>query len=180
VAPDHGAEPVIGRFAPTRWPPSGLRCGDQITRGLDVHHAPAMKRPPRQWALPDRVFFAAGACHILAFAFLERYPRAGFKPIWIKPGEGYIGNHIIATDGEVAFDYHGYTGLAALATHTRAKAARWWPGWNAEDRTAARRAGVGSEVAHTYDSYGARAAAHCTTRCRAYRSWRASARCAKV
>jgi hypothetical protein len=94
---------------------------------------PAIKRdPPRQWALPDRVFFAAGACHILAYAFLERYPGAGFKPIWIKPGAGHIGNHIVASDGEVAFDYHGYTSLAALVAHTRAKAARWWPGWNAE------------------------------------------------
>src|SRR5262249_57988031 len=40
--------------------------------------------------------------------------------------------HIVASDGEVAFDYHGYSGLAALVAHTRAKAARWWPGWNAE------------------------------------------------
>jgi hypothetical protein len=29
----------------------------------------------RHWALPDRVFFACGACHIPAYAFLERYGR---------------------------------------------------------------------------------------------------------
>jgi hypothetical protein len=88
--------------------------------------------PARRWALPDRVFFACGACHILAFAFLERYPGAGYKPIWIKPRAGYIGNHIVASDGEAAFDYHGYSRLAALLAHTQAKAGRWWPGWSAD------------------------------------------------
>jgi len=94
---------------------------------------PAIKKDlARRWALPDRAFFAAGACHILAYAFLERYPCGGFRPIWFKPGAGFIGNHIIVTDGEVAFDYHGWSGLPALVAHTRAKAGRWWPGWNAE------------------------------------------------
>jgi len=94
---------------------------------------PAVKTDSaRRWALPDRVFFAAGACHILAYAFLERYPHAGFRPLWMKPGAGYIGNHIIATDGEAAFDYHGWSRLPALVAHARAKAGRWWPGWNAE------------------------------------------------
>jgi len=88
--------------------------------------------PARRWALPDRVFFACGACHILAYAFLERYPAAGFKPIWIKPAAEYIGNHIIVSDGEAAFDYHGYSGLPTLIAHTRAKAGRWWPGWSAD------------------------------------------------
>ena len=93
----------------------------------------AIKRDnARQWALPDRVFFAAGACHILAYAFLERYPAAGFRPIWIKPHAGYTGNHIIATDGAAAFDYHGWSSLQTLIAHAKAKAGRWWPGWNAE------------------------------------------------
>jgi hypothetical protein len=93
----------------------------------------AIKNDPAQrWALPDRVFFACGACHILAFAFLERYPRASFKPLWMKPRAGYIGNHIIVTDGEAAFDYHGWSGLPALVAHAHAKAGRWWPGWSAE------------------------------------------------
>jgi hypothetical protein len=88
--------------------------------------------PARRWALPDRVFFACGACHILAFAFLARYPGTGFKPIWIKPRAGFVGNHIIVTDGEAAFDYHGYSGLQALVAHARAKAGRWWSGWSAD------------------------------------------------
>jgi len=37
--------------------------------------------PVRRWNLPDRVFFACGACHILAHAFLERFASTGFGPI---------------------------------------------------------------------------------------------------
>ena len=85
----------------------------------------------RQWALPDRVFFASGACHILAYAFLERYPTAGFAPMWIKPARGFTGNHIVAVRGDQAFDYHGFSSWQALLDHTRIKANRWWPGWSA-------------------------------------------------
>jgi hypothetical protein len=34
-----------------------------------------------RWALPDRVFFACGACHILAHAFLERWGAARMQPV---------------------------------------------------------------------------------------------------
>jgi hypothetical protein len=84
----------------------------------------------RRWALPDRVFFACGACHILAFAFLERYPRSGFRTVWIKPRNGYAGNHIFVAKDDMAFDYHTRVCRGLLA-HTRAKAERWWPGWDA-------------------------------------------------
>ena len=29
--------------------------------------------PVRRWNLTDRVFFACGACHILAYAFMKTY-----------------------------------------------------------------------------------------------------------
>ena len=29
--------------------------------------------PVMRWNLPDRIFFACGACHILAHAFIERF-----------------------------------------------------------------------------------------------------------
>lgn len=64
--------------------------------------------PEKRWNLPDEVFFAAGACQVLAYAFLKEYPELEFKPLWIKPIEGYRGNHIIVTDGKVIFDYSGY------------------------------------------------------------------------
>jgi hypothetical protein len=62
-----------------------------------------------RWALPDRVFFACGACHILAYAFLERRERSEAQAIWIKPSAGYTGNHIFVDGGIWVFDYHGYS-----------------------------------------------------------------------
>jgi hypothetical protein len=42
---------------------------------MHKRRTPGAKRDPaKRWAFPDRVFFAAGACHMLAYAFLERYP----------------------------------------------------------------------------------------------------------
>ncbi len=94
---------------------------------------PGVKKDPvRQWALPDRVFFASGACQVLAYAWIERHPDAGFRPIWIKPAKGYTGNHIVAARGGEAFDYHGPSNWPRLLAHTVAKADRWWPGWSAE------------------------------------------------
>jgi hypothetical protein len=88
--------------------------------------------PVKQWGLPDRVLFACGACHILAYAFLKTYAGRGFAPIWIRPAIGYTGNHILVVRGNLAFDYHGYSDWTKLWTHTRRKANRWWPGWSAE------------------------------------------------
>lgn len=86
----------------------------------------------KNWALPERVFFACGACHILAYAFLNAYPDAGFSPVWIRPTEGYTGNHIVTVRDQLAFDYHGYSHWPTLLDHTKRKANRWWPGWDAE------------------------------------------------
>lgn len=88
--------------------------------------------PEKRWALSERVFFACGACHILAFAFIERFPDAGFSPRWIRPAKGFIGSHIVVVRDEVAFDYHGYSRWPDLLEHISAKANRWWPGWSAE------------------------------------------------
>ena len=88
------------------------------------------RKPELQWALGDRQFFACGACHILAFAFLEKYPAAGFGAVWIKPAAGFVGNHVIATDGELAFDYHGFSRWEHLLSHSVRKAERLMPGWS--------------------------------------------------
>src|SRR5262245_23444873 len=88
--------------------------------------------PVKQWALPDRVLFACGACHILAYAFITTHANDGFTPIWIRPRDGYTGNHIVCVRGDLAFDYHGYSRWSALLAHMRRKANRWWPGWDAE------------------------------------------------
>ena len=93
--------------------------------------AGAKEDPVRRWALPERVFFACGACHILAYAFLQAYPSAGFAALWIKPVEGFTGNHIVVVRNDLAFDYHGYSSWRRLLWHFNAKANRWWPGWSA-------------------------------------------------
>ncbi len=33
---------------------------------------------------------------------------------------------------EFVFDYHGYTKWERYWAHTRSKAQRWWPGWDAD------------------------------------------------
>ena len=55
--------------------------------------------PRRLWARSDRAFFAAGACHILAFRFVERRRTDGFRVVCIRPLEGIFGTHAYATDG---------------------------------------------------------------------------------
>jgi hypothetical protein len=81
--------------------------------------------------LPDRVFFACGACHILAYAFLRAYPGSGFTAVWIRPAAGYTGNHIVVVRGGLAFDYHGYSNWPVLLDHCRRRAQQRWPGWEA-------------------------------------------------
>lgn len=88
--------------------------------------------PQKRWALPDRIFFACGACHILAHTFLAANTQHGFKAFWMKPARGFIGNHIIAARDDLAFDYHGWTSLRRLLAHAHAKSNRWWPGWSAD------------------------------------------------
>ena len=87
--------------------------------------------PQARWKLPDRVFFACGACHILAHAFLESYGRGSFRVIWLKPDRGFTGNHIFVASEHWVFDYHGYSAPERFLAHTWNKARRWWPGWNA-------------------------------------------------
>jgi hypothetical protein len=84
----------------------------------------------RFWALPNRVFFACGACHILAHAFLERYNSRKLKAVWIRPATGFTGNHIFISSEDWVFDYHGYSHRERFLSHTFSKASRWWPGWS--------------------------------------------------
>jgi hypothetical protein len=71
------------------------------------------------WNRDDVRFFGAGACHILAFAFLEAYPEAGFRTVglWARGREHPM--HTYVTDGEWAFDFHGWTPVAELLAVTR-------------------------------------------------------------
>ncbi len=88
------------------------------------------KDPERRWALPDRIFFGYGACHILAGAYLERPPLDGFFAERIIPAEGFFGNHVYVTDGIIAFDYHGYSARNRLLSHHPNAWAGSHPGWD--------------------------------------------------
>lgn len=74
-------------------------------------------------------FFAAGACHILAYAFLETYPAAGFHPVGLWSREARDPGHVYVTDGTRAFDHDGWTPQAELLAVTRETSpdADFWP-----------------------------------------------------
>lgn len=87
--------------------------------------------PVQRWNLPDRIFFACGACHILAYAFLERYAPSGARALWFRPANGFTGNHIVVAADAWVFDYHGYSERERFFAHNFGKARHWWPGWDA-------------------------------------------------
>ena len=90
------------------------------------------KLDPRQrWGRPDPVFLAGAACHILAYAFQQKYGDEGRRALWIKPRDGLIGNHIFVAWEDWAFDYHGYAPLERLLAHYTRRARRYQPGWDA-------------------------------------------------
>ena len=84
----------------------------------------------KRWALPDRVFFACGACHVLAHACLEAHGTSGREAIWIRPPEGVPANHVVvrAADGW-NFDFHGYSRRSAFFDHFARRARQRWPEW---------------------------------------------------
>ena len=89
------------------------------------------KDPQRRWALPDRIFFGHGACHILAGVFLDMQPLPSFYAERIIPADGFSGNHIYVTDGTIAFDYHGYAVRERLLRHHRRAWSTVYPNWTA-------------------------------------------------
>jgi len=89
------------------------------------------KDPERRWALPDRVFFGNGACHILAGVYLRQAHLPAFYAERIVPGEGFAGNHIYVTNGTLAFVYHGYSMRNRLVRYyTNNWAGEYSEGWN--------------------------------------------------
>tara|TARA_R100000365_G_C2708524_1_gene44679 strand:+ start:135 stop:593 length:459 start_codon:yes stop_codon:yes gene_type:complete len=94
---------------------------------------PGIKRDiVRRWALPDRIFFGHGACHILAGVYLAECPLAGFHAERIIPKDDVPGGHMYVTDGLIAFDYHGYSLRERLLAHHRRSWATDYPGWDCD------------------------------------------------
>lgn len=99
----------------------------------------ALRRTPEEkrdvslsWQRADLPFFAAGACHVLAFAFLEAYPRSGFRPRFIRPAPGCGGSHVYVTDELTAFDAQGYVAEAELLAGHRSAYLALDEQWRAE------------------------------------------------
>ncbi|ATN34539.1 hypothetical protein ACO34A_12080 [Rhizobium sp. ACO-34A] len=88
------------------------------------------KDPARRWALPDRIFFGYGACHILAGVYLRDPPLSGFHAERIIPAEGFAGAHMYVTDGVIAFDFHGYSLRDRLLAHHRKGWSALSSGWS--------------------------------------------------
>jgi len=85
----------------------------------------------RRWKLSDRAFFGHGACHILAHEYLVRFAQSDFYAVWIKPHEGYRGNHVFVTDGSNTFDYRGYLKAPRLISYCWQQYGQAYPGWDA-------------------------------------------------
>jgi hypothetical protein len=81
---------------------------------------------------PDRPFFASGACHILAYAFLQKHSDFDYHPIYISPHPGFRGSHLVVSDGNTIFDYHGYSDHDYFMEHYFIKMRRYFPGWQAD------------------------------------------------
>ena len=84
------------------------------------------------WARDDVAFFAAGACHILAYAFADLHCDEGFVPLLIRPYSGSRGVHMCATDGTWAFDFNGWTLEEELLRVNAESYMAAHPGWGYE------------------------------------------------
>ncbi|RLP81283.1 hypothetical protein EAD89_28990 [Micromonospora sp. BL4] len=70
------------------------------------------------WNRSDQAFFAAGACHVLAWVAAERYASAGFGIVGMHQlGRPHV-SHVIISNGRWAFDHDGWTPLPELLRAT--------------------------------------------------------------
>jgi hypothetical protein len=105
----------------------------------------------KRWALPERVFFACGACHILAYAFITRYNLPDATAVWIKPRIGHRGNHVFVSFGEFIFDYHDISKRDVFLAHYWKRAKQAYPGWDATLVELPKEVLVSEQISLTYD-----------------------------
>lgn len=99
---------------------------------LHFRRTPAEKADPfLAWAREDKAFFAAGACHILAYLFMQLHPNENFVIIYLKPING-PGNHLYVTNGTWAFDFNGWTLESELLDETQKAYTEQYEGWDFE------------------------------------------------
>lgn len=99
--------------------------------GIDFKRTPEERKDRfLSWKRPDISFFASGACHILAYLFIELHPNEGYKLIQIKPKEGFSGTHLYVSNGIWAFDFNGWTPEKFLLAETKKAYSHVYPGWD--------------------------------------------------
>jgi hypothetical protein len=84
------------------------------------------------WLREDMVFFAAGACHILAHMFLLLNPNEDFDLIYTKPVNKQPGNHMYVSGGTWAFDFNRWSLEKDLLKVNETFAKDRYPNWNYE------------------------------------------------
>ena len=84
------------------------------------------------WARSDEDFFAAGACHVLAGAFLEAYPQSQFRPFMIQPARGFRSGHVVVASDTTAFDCRGFSPRAQFLSRYAESCQVLFSGWSYE------------------------------------------------
>ena len=82
------------------------------------------------WLRPDQDFFSAGACHILAGAFLEAHPGSEFASYLLQPARGFRGGHVLVIGDELTFDWLGYQPRGDRLTRFEQERRTAMPGWH--------------------------------------------------
>ena len=82
------------------------------------------------WLRPDREFFSAGACHILAGVFLEAHPASEFAAYLLQPASDFRGGHVLVVGNEVTFDWLGYQERGDYLTRLEQQRRLAMPGWH--------------------------------------------------
>lgn len=112
------------------------RCRDP--EGTTTRYTPTLEHartdeerrdPFLSWSRDDEAFFAAGACHILAFLFVQLHQHEGFEAVLLRPQGGAPGTHVFASDGRWAFDFNGWVRQEKLLKVTTAAYRAEWPNW---------------------------------------------------
>jgi hypothetical protein len=90
------------------------------------------KDPFEFWKRDDVPFFAAGACHILAYMFMQLHWGEKCQAIFIQPKNSDAGTHVYIVKGEWAFDANGWIKEAELREISNAAYKQRYPGWDYE------------------------------------------------
>lgn len=82
------------------------------------------------WNRLDEQFFAAGACHILAGAFLDARVPSGFSAYLLEPAAGFRGGHVLVADETTTFDWRGYRPRREYLAFLAQERSSFMPGWH--------------------------------------------------